>query len=66
MGNEHTAPPFVARTIHRFSVPIILAWLAIARHREYRRPLTGAGRERAFSIAESHRCAVVQGDEAHG
>jgi RND superfamily putative drug exporter len=27
--NEHTAPPFIARTIHRFSVPIILAWLAI-------------------------------------
>jgi putative drug exporter of the RND superfamily len=29
MGKEHTTPPFVARTIHRFSVPIILAWLAI-------------------------------------
>jgi RND superfamily putative drug exporter len=29
IGNEHTTPPFVARTIHRFSVPIILAWLAI-------------------------------------
>ena len=28
-GNEHTEPPFVARTIHRFSVLIILAWLAI-------------------------------------
>jgi RND superfamily putative drug exporter len=30
VGTEHTVPPFVARTIHRFSVPIILAWLAIA------------------------------------
>jgi RND superfamily putative drug exporter len=30
VGNEHTAPPLVARTIRRFSVPIILAWLAIA------------------------------------
>jgi putative drug exporter of the RND superfamily len=30
MGDEHTALPFVARTIHRFSVPIILAWLAIS------------------------------------
>ena len=30
VGNEHTARPFVARTIHRFSVLIILAWLAIA------------------------------------
>jgi RND superfamily putative drug exporter len=30
MGNQHTPPPFAARTIHRFSVPIILAWLAIA------------------------------------
>jgi RND superfamily putative drug exporter len=30
LGNEQTKPPFVARTIHRFSVPIILAWLAIA------------------------------------
>jgi len=29
MGNEHTAPPLVARLIRRFSVPIILAWLAI-------------------------------------
>ena len=27
--NEHTTPPFIARTIRRFSVPIILAWLAI-------------------------------------
>ena len=25
----HNGAPFVARTIHRFSVPIILAWLAI-------------------------------------
>ena len=25
----HSSPPFVARTIRRFSVPIILAWLAI-------------------------------------
>lgn len=29
MTNEHATPPFVARTIHRFSVPIILSWLAI-------------------------------------
>ena len=29
MRDEHTAPPFIARTIYRFSVPIILAWLAI-------------------------------------
>ena len=29
MTGQHTAPPFVARTIRRFSVPIILAWLAI-------------------------------------
>src|SRR5882757_3210284 len=29
MDNEHTTPPFVARTIHRFSVLIILAWLAL-------------------------------------
>jgi RND superfamily putative drug exporter len=30
IGDEPTTPPFIARTIHRFSVPIILAWLAIA------------------------------------
>jgi RND superfamily putative drug exporter len=30
MGKEHTARPLVARIIHRFSVLIILAWLAIA------------------------------------
>jgi RND superfamily putative drug exporter len=29
MRNTHSRPPFVARTIRRFSVPIILAWLAI-------------------------------------
>jgi putative drug exporter of the RND superfamily len=29
IGSEHTAPPFVARMIRRFSVLIILAWLAI-------------------------------------
>jgi putative drug exporter of the RND superfamily len=28
--NEHATPSRAARTIHRFSVPIILAWLAIA------------------------------------
>jgi putative drug exporter of the RND superfamily len=28
-GSEHTTPPFVARSIRRFSVLIILAWLAI-------------------------------------
>ena len=30
VGKEHTARPLVARTIHRFSALIILAWLAIA------------------------------------
>jgi RND superfamily putative drug exporter len=29
VSDEHTAPPFTARTISRFSVPIIVAWLAI-------------------------------------
>jgi putative drug exporter of the RND superfamily len=30
IGKDHTARPLVARTIHRFSALIILAWLAIA------------------------------------
>src|ERR1700756_553158 len=30
MASEQTTQPFVARTIRRFSVPIIFAWLAIA------------------------------------
>ncbi len=30
VAKQHTARPLVARTIHRFSVLIILAWLAIA------------------------------------
>jgi putative drug exporter of the RND superfamily len=30
MGTQHTERPLVARTIHRFSVLIILAWLAVA------------------------------------
>jgi RND superfamily putative drug exporter len=29
MSNQHTTPPFLARTIRRFSVLIILAWLAV-------------------------------------
>jgi RND superfamily putative drug exporter len=29
MSGEHTGLPFIARTIHRFSIPIILVWLAI-------------------------------------
>ncbi len=29
IGDEQTRPPFVARVIHRLSVPIILMWLAI-------------------------------------
>ena len=29
MSKKHITPPFAARTIHRFSVLIILAWLAI-------------------------------------
>jgi putative drug exporter of the RND superfamily len=30
VDNQHTKPPFVARTILRFSAPIILVWVAIA------------------------------------
>ncbi|MCV7399036.1 RND family transporter [Mycobacterium fragae] len=30
IGNGHTAPPRPAQMIHRFAVPVILAWLAIA------------------------------------
>ena len=29
MSNKHTTAPFVPRTIRRFSVLIILAWLAL-------------------------------------
>lgn len=29
MSDERTKPPLLARTIHRLSVPIVLAWLAI-------------------------------------
>jgi putative drug exporter of the RND superfamily len=29
MVNKYTKPPFVARTLHRFSLLVILAWLAI-------------------------------------
>lgn len=28
-ANQHTTPPFAARTIHRFSLPIILGWVAL-------------------------------------
>jgi putative drug exporter of the RND superfamily len=30
MNKKHSTPPFIARTIHRFPVLIILAWMAIA------------------------------------
>jgi RND superfamily putative drug exporter len=29
MSDERPTPPFIARTIHRLSVPIVLAWLAV-------------------------------------
>ena len=63
--NEHTAPPFIARTIHRFSVPIILAWLAITVIVSISVPSLEQV-EKEHSFAESPRCAVVPGDEAHG
>ena len=46
-------PPFVARTIHRFSVLIILGWFAIIVILGMSVPPLAAGRERAFSLAES-------------
>ena len=66
VGNEHTARPFVARTIHRFSVLIILAWLAITVIMTIGvPPLEQVAKEHSVSL-NPHRCAVVQGDEAHG
>ena len=65
VGNEQATPPFVARTIHRFSVPIILAWLAIAVILSIGvPPLEQVEKEHSVSL-NPPRCAVVQGDEAH-
>ena len=66
LGNEHTAPPFVARTIHRFSVPIILAWLAITVIVSIGVPsLEQVEKEHSVSLSPKD-APSYQGDEAHG
>ena len=66
MSKKPTTPPFVARTIHRFSVLIILAWLAITVIMTIAvPPLEQVAKEHSVA-AGAHRRAVVQGDEAHG
>ena len=66
MSKKNATPPFAARTIHRFSVLIILAWLAITVIMTIGvPPLEQVAKEHSVS-AESHRRAVIQGDEAHG
>jgi RND superfamily putative drug exporter len=54
MTNQHSTPPFAARMIHRFSVPVILAWLAIAFMLSVAVPsLEQVEKERAVSLAPS-------------
>lgn len=50
--DTHTKPPFVARMIHRFAVPIILVWLAIAVTVSVFIPsLEDVGQERSVSLS---------------
>ena len=65
-GHEHTTPPFVARTIRRFSVPIILAWLAIT-------VIVSVGVPSLEQVEKEHSVSLSPGDapsfkaiEAHG
>ncbi len=63
MSNQQMeeSPPFVARMIHRFSVPIILGWLAITVIVSVGvPPLEQVEKEHAVSL-ESPRCAVING-----
>jgi putative drug exporter of the RND superfamily len=55
LGREHTAPPFVARTIHRFPVLIILAWLAIA-------VIVSVGVPPLEQVEEEHSVALAPND----
>ena len=59
-----TSRPLVARTIRRLSVPIILAWLAIAGIVTIGVPPLELVTAAALGIAESRRCRIVQGGEA--
>ena len=67
--SNHQLPnerPFVARTIHRLAVPIILAWLAITVIVAIGVPALEQV-EKEHSVSEyTERCAVVQGDGSHG
>ena len=64
-SNERTERPFVARTVRKFSVLIILGWLAITVVVSFGVPsLEQVAKERAVST-ERQRCAVDKGDDAH-
>ena len=65
MSKKNAMPPLVARTINRFSVLIIVAWLAITLIMTLGvPPLEQVAKEHSVSL--DSRCAVIQGDEAHG
>ena len=62
MSSESPRPPFIARTIRRFSLLIILAWLVLIlildsgiRWREMvvGNPIAGAGRRDAFRSTDA-------------
>ena len=55
MNGQHTTPPFVARTIRRFSVPIILAWLAIT-------VIVSVGVPSLEQVEKEHSVSMSSGD----
>ena len=64
-SNEHTERPFVARMVRKFSVLVILGWLAIIAVVNFCVPsLEQVAKERAVSLS-TQRCAVDKGDDAH-
>ena len=64
-SNEHTERPFVARTVRKFAVLIILGWLGITAAVSLCVPsLEQVAKERAVSLSVE-RCAVDKGDDAH-
>ena len=66
MSNTHVgAHPMIPRFIRLFSVPILLGWLALDRHRERHRPSAGKGRRGARGVVGPQRRTVAAGDATH-
>ena len=75
MSTERRQPPFIARTIRRFSPFIILAWVALilvvtlaSVGGDWAAAIPSLERvgAKAFRITDAQGCTVGAGDDTHG